>query len=382
MWTHQLPAELQARVAALIEAQPASALVLRELYEQPPPKKQRVEAPPPTGVKIGHAEVIFELKLLSFVLPLRRKLSLVFHLLPGPEPALSVTNAAQVPDLTLTDLAHNVQLAVIVPILGNSTNSQKKDTGLLCLWTRPRDGIADPIVCNFNLDSLKKQLTADGKIPPNAEAHVPDADPLKVQSGIKPLNELIIDFLQRQFSLCGIRLLNFMPSLLDKNSLLLHTDTALALALGADDVCDFVCVRAYRGSKEGALLLMATGPGTAVVVFGFKKPIVLVEFAQISLWSYKDITRFTFNITFTANKDGEVETYNYDMIDQLAHHAVDTFVRRLNVADESFHNSLREKKEAPQEPELPEHDDEDDSYDGHTETDAEEFDSESTDLDA
>lgn len=410
MWVDELPKELRAKVNALIIAQPSSAPILEELYNfasaspelkrrkiqdsngnqatangqqpkneetqpQPQPQPQQVAESHTTQVTvlndyklliaspINSQEIIFELSTLSFSSPLRRRFHLVFHLYIGadniPRPVLSVVNVLSgIPEISVTNLQKCVRLCVLMPILGNTSVPSKKDTAMLCFWLH-KEALLDPkrdepIICTFNLDLVKKQLTKDGKIPPNAESQLQNAE-LK-PDGIKPINELIIDFLQRQFSLCGVRLTNFMPSSdPTRNQLTMNTDNAIAISLNSNQNVDFVAVSAYKGSKEGTLLMFATSLSTASLVFGFKKPIVLLDFSSILDVAYKDIAKHTFTVTISAKdptKPNGVDAMDFSMIDHSSHLAIDEFVKKMNVADNSFDQKHQEKKVEVAEPQT------------------------------
>lgn len=439
MWRDSLPAELKAKVDSIIVALPSAEDTLAELYDflKPGQKKRKTnkEAPPSTTQKatnddqaksnplasnyhlnytapIAAEEKIFELSSLSFSSPTRKKFHLVFHLLLGensaPNPVLSVVNLSNsIPEISLTNLLDAISLSMILPILGNTTIPSKKDTAMLCLWLQ-KDALLDvskdePIICLLNLDVIKKQLMADQKLPPNAEAQIAHVE--ATDDAIKPINELIIEFLQRQFSLCGINLLNFMPSPgFKKNSLLLNSDNTIALSLKANSVIDFLAVEAYKGSKEGSLLFVQTSPQQAKIIFGFKKPIIIIDFKSVKSVSYKDVTRFTFSILMTLADPNDPENeliQEFSMIDQKSHQAIDDFVRAMNIDDNSFDDKYREKAsdankgaaeepsnvaDTEQQPAGSDDEDEDETYTGGVEGEsdsdsdvAEEFDSDAND---
>ncbi|GBL51610.1 hypothetical protein ACI3LY_003618 [Candidozyma auris] len=378
-WINTLPADLQAKVNALVTSVPSSRAILDDIHDyltttkkrKTPVQRKQPQAlapaaanndngpPNPYHVKytepVNPQEIIFQLSNLPFTSPVRKKYHLLFHLLIAdnvPHPVLSIVNIAnKTPELSLTGLKSAVKLCMLAPILGNSTVSSKKDTGMLCLWLQDDAAFDktknDPIICNINLDVVKKQLIEDGKIPPHAEHQVTDSDPDN-EDAIKPINEQIIFFLQRQFSLCGIELHNFMPlARPSHNTMKVNADTAIAVSTKNDSISDFVAASAYKGSKEGSLLLLNTNSETAFMIFGFKKPILLIEFSKIRDISYKDITRFTFNmlVTIAATSESQDEVIEFSMIDQQSYQDIDDFVRRMKIQDNSFDAKLREKPE-------------------------------------
>ncbi|KAM9903002.1 hypothetical protein OXX79_003634 [Metschnikowia pulcherrima] len=392
-WINDLPSDLQESVKALLSDHPQSEPVLSQLaahYASEAQDKRRKtnsgrarkasqkakpknSAPPAAGspslgltkveVVSKHVlnitspiianEIIFQLPGLSFLSPARRKFSLVFHLYMGedkiPLPVLSVVNATtEIPEISVTHLSSATELCLMIPILGNSTVSTKKDTVMMALWLKDAaavtDGKNEPIICTLNLDVVKKQLTDAGKIPPHAEAQfsLSNTD----NEAVKPINELIIDFLQRQFNLCGVKLINLLPSASPgKNSLNMNDDNVICLSQNADTHNDLVMAAAYKGSKEGALLLVATSRDNAYLVFGFKKPILLMNFTTIKAVSYSNITRFTFSMLVTVvDTDGVEISHDFGMIDQKSFQAIDDFVKRMNIDDNSFDEKHREKR--------------------------------------
>ncbi|GEQ66828.1 hypothetical protein JCM33374_g491 [Metschnikowia sp. JCM 33374] len=307
MWKDQLPQDLKAQVDALVNEYPKSESVLSQLatyYTSLEQDKRRKTAPgkakagkavqeeklsnastakpePSDSVAGGSSngtvksevvskhilnytgpidvnETIFELPGLSYISPVRRKLNLVFHLYIAenntPLPVLSVVNpTTKIPEISVTNLSSAIKLCLIVPILGNSTVSTKKDTVMLALWLHDEAAVTtgknDPFICTLNLDVVKKQLMAAGKIPEHAEAQISASG--SDSDAIKPINELIIDFLQRQFNLCGVKLINFLPSTNPgKNSLNMNDDNVICLSQNADTKNDLVvkkCLQRFEG---------------------------------------------------------------------------------------------------------------------------------------
>lgn len=381
MWLTKLPKGLQTKVGAYVTDNPGSEAIFSEVVNflsPDPPKRRKVgrprkdenlNTPPPALVSydpdavlthtieisspIDPSEIIFELPNLSFVSPSRRRLTLMFHLLvssdEAPQPLLSVVNPqTKIPEFLIRSLHEAVKLCVIIPILGNSTVSTKKDTAMLCLWFREKafltQGKNEPIICTINLDAVKRQFVEDGKIPADAEQTLTPEDPRS--DSIRPINEMIIDFLERQFQLCGVRLINYMP-LIDprKNTLNMNEDTAICLSQAATSVNDFVNVAAYRGSKEGSLVLIADSAESAYLCFGFKKPVLLYDFTKVLHVSYKDIAKFTFSVLVTIMLgNDQKETLEFSMVDQRCFQIVDEFFKRRQILDGSFDEEHREKR--------------------------------------
>lgn len=98
-------------------------------------------------------------------------------------------------------------------------------------------------------------------------------------------------------------------------------------------------VKAHRGTKEGYLWFLGSG-----VVWGFKKPLMFIEFVRIDSVSYTSITKRTFNLNIhihpgkDAGGDGEKggEEVEFAMIDQADYTGIDGYVRKHRLNDASM----------------------------------------------
>lgn len=406
LWIDELPSPLKENVVSLIQRDPTTIKILEQLYEHlnPSPKRQKVDNSDSSvsfindynlkiSNKLSEDEIIFEIPMISFQSPIRKKMNLILHLVAdnGPVPILSIVNpSTSIPELSLTKLSESVRFCCVLPILGMSTIENKKNIASLCFWLNDSayvDNKNDPIICQVNLDLLKKHLIKTGKIPPDIESQFqePAENP-----GIKLIHEAIFQFLQRQFKLCGINLINYLPLYSNKNTFNINTDNAIALSSKSNTINDMVMVQAYKGSKDGAILVTNKNEfNPSFLIFGFKKPILIFDLDEVDNISYSDITRVTFslNVKFKSGK-----TLEFSMIDQNYHNILDDFFKLQGVLDNSYDDSLKEKTdkksetagEATVQPTAPaeEEDDEeeDDNYQGGEEEDdeedvAEEFDS-------
>lgn len=294
--------------------------------------------------------VIFDIQQVSFQSPVRKKLNLVFHLTEQnniPIPILSIVNpTTNIPDLSIINLATSVKLCVLIPLLNNSTNHKKKMIASLCFWLDPVLK-SDPIILQINLDLIKKNLVKLGKLPADIDDQFEDNEsPHSLD--LSRVQETIIDYFTRQFKLCGVNLINYLPGKkVFKNDFILNDDHAIALSrLGkpALIICD-----SHKGAKEGSLLLLSKNEiSPAYIIFGFKKPILQYETSTILSKSYSNITRLTFNLTL--NIEGEPKPIEFSMIDQKYHHLIEEFLIENNIEDESFAQELREKVDVKDEP--------------------------------
>lgn len=375
-WTSTLPEELQHEISQVIKKFPQSEQTFFNLYThlvgpqdgvEPPTKKQKIEDSninklefnPKITEPISPMDTIFQLTQMSFQSPIRKKLNLVFHLHTSPnnppQPVLLIVHPTTlIPEYTISNFEELVRLCLLLPILGNSMNSKKK-VGLLCLWLNEEASLDpkknDPIICQLNFDLVKTQLIETGKIPPPPENESSDEEDEEGKDGVQPMNEAIVDFLQRQFQLCGIKLVNYFPSTSfnSRNKLTLNTDSGVAISQDpASNLNSLVVVEAYKGSKEGSLVFIAGNEFNRkpYLIFGFKKPVLIFEMSDVKHISYTNITRLTFSLLITIvnlQKESGEETLEFGMIDHQHYLILDSFIRGQRINDNSFDDELREK---------------------------------------
>ena len=109
--------------------------------------------------------------------------------------------------------------------------------------------------------------------------------------------------------------------------------------------------KAFRGSKEGYLYFLPMG-----VVFGFKKPLLLIQFHCIDSISYTSILQRTFNIVVATSdpllargpdeKDGQKTEIEFGMVDQADFAGIDTWVKKHGLNDLSMAEQRRAKLNA------------------------------------
>ncbi|KAI9652746.1 MAG: hypothetical protein M1821_007820 [Bathelium mastoideum] len=101
-------------------------------------------------------------------------------------------------------------------------------------------------------------------------------------------------------------------------------------------------VKAFRGSKDGYLYFLPVG-----IVFGFKKPLLFIQFHRIDSISYTSVLQRTFNIvvaTLDDNPNMEAEKGNvrktegieFGMIDQTDFAGIDAWVKKHGLNDLSM----------------------------------------------
>lgn len=382
-WESYVPEELKTDISSLVDSQPDSLPVLRSLIyyynKDDVSKKRKVASPSPevevedTNVEpstynlesftidikepIDSARVIELVSSMSFMAPIRKKLDLVFHVITEGVPALSIVNpSTKIPEMTLLNLKQSIKYCVLLPMLGNSTLSDKRNTGLLCFWINDNATESlnnQPIVCQFNLDLVKKQFISKKKITAEQEEKLLLNNSLDLTNGIKPINDEIIKYFENQFTLCGIELNNYLPSpKLSKNHCMKNTDTGIAVSTQANGKNDLVIVEAYKGSKDGSLVLIGNKPNEpGYLIFGFRKPILFYRLDKLINVSYSNITRLTFSILVTFGSENSLakETIEFAMIDQEHFNIIDEFMSSQKIENDSFNEDLREKATNPTE---------------------------------
>lgn len=387
-WLSTLPPDLQADIMAIISLYPQSQTVFAKLYnhllnEESLPKRpktngstsistpQQIQPPqhqvvqnqiqnqnePSNSVLITLKDpiveetIIFEIIQTSFISPIRKKMSLIFHLIERngqPLPVLSIVHpTTRVPEISVIDLTECVKLCAFIPIVGNSSNPLKKSIALLCFWIKDEyigsSAVKDPIVLQVNLDMVKKQMISQGKLPPDIEHQFEKESPTNVN--MNPIQERIIDYFQRQFKLCGVNLMNYLPCpTLSNIKYTLNRDSAVAVSSSNSGNNNLIIVECHRGAKEGVLLFVTgTEHSRSYIIHGFKKPILMFDVAKIMYTSYNNITRLTFNLLLTVADNNEEKTLEFSMIDHAFFQVIDDFIKSQNINDNSFDDTLREK---------------------------------------
>ncbi|KAI5964554.1 RTT106 [Candida theae] len=375
-WLSELPEALQSKIVAITHQNPTSQQVFTELYQYLSDNNKRRKIGhdvntengngSATGAGAGgHEEltpsssihpdsVIFEIQQVSFSSPLRKRMNLTFHLIEQngePIPVMSIVNPANnAPELSFINLKHAVRLCLALPILGNSTNSQKKGIAMLCFWihdhyyTDPNVS-KDPIICQLNLDMIKKQMIKNGKLPSDIESQF-DLSSYKNEVVLNPIQERIIDYFKRQFQLVGINLINYLPcSSIFHNKYIVNEDTAVALTSEDGVHPKIIMVECHKGARDGNLIFLEQNEYNApYVIFAFKKPILVFKLSKVLRASYTSITKHTFSLNIVVLNDRDEERpMEFSMIDQAYFNIIDNFIRLHGISDDSYNSVNKEK---------------------------------------
>lgn len=390
-WLGKLPTELRQKVELVIKQVPSLKEVFDDLYKyatEDPAKRRKVsvkqessdlEFNDDSGIihlstPIDPQTIIMDIQQVLFQHPVRKRMNFVFHLLERegePIPALLVVSpTTDIPEFTAVNLDKTIKLAILLPIVGNTTLPKKKNLASLCLWIDPaRMGSTylqkggEPIICQINLEQIKKVLVKAGKMPNNIEQQYDEKEENDVY--LHPIQEHIVNYFTRQFGLCGIQLKNYLPCK-DSNVFNLNTDQALAIAPVSNPTHNvLIMTDCYKGSKDGVLVFLDSG----TFIFGFKKPILLFDVLIIKFTSYTNVTRMTFSLNITVEEDGVEKTHEFLMIDQQYFAVIDDFIKNLQINDALFDAKLKEKRNADGDNGKPvnaeeDDDDDDDEEDG------------------
>ena len=368
-WLLELPNTLQTKITAITQQNPDSQQVFSELYEFLTDVKRRKlgDAAAAASTENGYEEltpsssihpesIIFEIQQVSFSSPIRKRMNLTFHLIEQngePLPVMSIVNPANnSPELSFINLKHAIRLCVVLPVLGNSTNSQKKGIALLCFWIHDQyytdSNISkDPIICQLNLDMVRKQMIKNGKLPADFESQF-DLSPYKNDVILNPIQERIVDYLKRQFHLVGINLVNYLPcSGIFKNKYIVNEDTAVALTSDNSINPRIIMVECHKGARDGNLIFLEQNEyNPAHLIFAFKKPILVFKLTKVVRASYTSITKHTFSLNVVVLNDRDEERpLEFSMIDQAYFQIIDNFIRLHGISDDSYNDVNREKTE-------------------------------------
>ncbi|KAI3405174.2 RTT106 [Candida oxycetoniae] len=384
-WISHIPRDLQERVHETIQKEPSSQQVFTDLYtflvedsnkrrklhssNGQQQQQQEEEDNEESGFEetAGSAfeelepsssvhpdSVIFDIQQISFASPLRKRMNLTFHLIEQngqAVPILSIVNPANdSPEISFINLRQAVKLCVILPILGNSTNAQKKGVSLLCFWMHESyytdsNVSKDPVICQLNLDAIKKQMIKNGKLPADIENQF-DVSSYKNDVVLNPIQERIIDYFKRQFKLCGINLISYLPSnTIFKNRFIVNEDTAIAITSGNSTSPSIIMVECHKGARDGNLIFLEQNEhNPAYLIFAFKKPILVFGMSKVLKASYTSITKHTFSLNVVVLNDRDEERpIEFSMIDQAYFQLIDEFMRSHGISDDSYNDDNKEK---------------------------------------
>ncbi|AAS50606.1 ABL165Cp [Eremothecium gossypii ATCC 10895] len=246
-----------------------------------------------TGVseRLEDSELIFELRDVSFLSPIRKKLNLAITIGSDGKPAL-LFNKDRVPEMAIPNLQESVKFAAFLPF-----PEKKNLLYLFIVYRTASDEAPDPVLLTMNKEGVLKQFKDKGLIPVDSSN----------------FGECV-DYMRKQAILTGFRIGD--PFSNSQGPPAFH-------------------VECHRGTKEGTLYFLPDH-----IIFGFKKPILVFESNEIESITYSSITRLTFNVTLITKNQ---EKYEFSMIDQSEFANIDEYVKRNQVKDKSMSDELKAK---------------------------------------
>lgn len=316
-----LPTELQDKIKKITTILPNSLEIFQELYdfgiaqggrqngvEQNFPKKRKLNDTLSDDGRqsiIAQDNIIFKLKEISVLSPLRKKLNLVLHLSHiDNKPVLSLEKDSKI-ELSISNLRTNIKMATFLPV------SEKPN--LMYLFIKYDKAIetnngeklhSDPILITLTKDHILQQFHKTGVL----------------DISITDFNACI-DYMRKQAILTGFRISN-----------------PFVTNVGNEEIVQSFFVNCHRGTKEGSLYFLPDN-----ILFGFRKPILLFDSSDIESITYSSITRLTFNVTLIT-KEGE--KFEFSMIDQSEYTKIDQYVKRKQVIDKSMSEELKAKSKS------------------------------------
>ncbi|AGO10291.1 AaceriABL165Cp [[Ashbya] aceris (nom. inval.)] len=246
-----------------------------------------------TGVseQLEDSQLIFELRDVSFLSPIRKKLNLAITIGSDGNPAL-LFNKDRVAEMAIPNLQESVKFAAFLPF-----PEKKNLLYLFIVYRTAGDAVPDPVLLTMNKESVLKQFKDKGL----------------VASDSGNFGECV-DYMRKQAILTGFRIGD--PFSNNQGPPAFH-------------------VECHRGTKEGTLYFLPDH-----IIFGFKKPILVFASNEIESITYSSITRLTFNVTLITKSQ---EKYEFSMIDQSEFANIDEYVKRNQVKDKSMSDELKAK---------------------------------------
>lgn len=292
-----LPGTLRAKVEELIAGSEKNKQIVEELVAHLTPSaaepdlKRKQPASNGSAVEtLNGTNIMLQLPELSVQSPFRKKMNLVFGAFPNEKKAyLALTKSMDdKPDLIIRDLTNeNIEFAALLSV------PEKPNFRQLLVSYKANDGEV------FKNDPILLQL-------PYAQ--------LTEQFGPILSGKTLVEYLISQLGL-----VNFQVS---------------------DCTQSFNC-QAYKGSKEGYLFFTDNH-----LIFGFKKPILIIRSDNIETITYTSITRLTFNMVLNYRTiTGESESVEFSMIDQKDFDQIDLYKRNQQFNDKSMADELKAQRQ-------------------------------------
>lgn len=249
---------------------------------------------------------LFQLQNCSLISPLRKKLNF----------SISYDSQHKCNNIILSDKDDKVHFSI------NNTKSSIRFATFLPVLEKPNlcyffikhgDDSIDPLIMTLNKQDVVKQLYEDGE-----NRGLVNNDDMSLNERF----EQCISYIRKQTIITGFKVINPFQDDASSDTLSLMVD-------------------AHIKSKEGALYFL---PGH--LLFGFKKPILLLDLGRIKSVNYSTITRLTFSLNLVLDDDTSIE---FSMIDQQEYDKINTYISMKRINDQSLSESLKAKTNVKQE---------------------------------
>lgn len=304
----EVPTQLRESIEDICSSVPGALDIFQQLFEYAKDysdlRKKNKTSPQPS--EISENNMIFQLKDVSVLTPLRKKLNLVLSLSPDTKKPMLSLLKDNIPQFVISELNKNVKFATFLPV------PEKKNLSYLFIYYAQSSNpdVTEPVLITLNKDAIIKQFIKLNLLPKDASDFA-----------------LCVDYLRKQAILIGFRIAD-----------------PFSVASQASPSFHVEC---HRGTKEGTLYFLPDH-----ILFGFKKPILFFESQDIESITYSSITRLTFNVTLITK---EAEKYEFSMIDQNEFTKIDEYVKRKQVIDKSMSDELKAKPTSKSQQQMGEH---------------------------
>lgn len=244
---------------------------------------------------------IFQLPNCSVICPMRKKLNFAISFdLQNKYNNIILSNKEDEVQLQIKNTKKSITFAMFLPVIERDNLSY-----LLIKY----DDEKDPLVLSLNKIEVIKHLSTLKKISIEENQTVDE----KFQS--------CTDYIRKQAILTGFKI----SDPFNINS----------------EINQSFLVSSYIKSKEGTLYFLPEH-----LLFGIKKPILILPISKIKSINYSTITRLTFSLTLILDDDSKIE---FSMIDQQEYDKINNYIVSKHVNDKSLSDELKAKVNAKQE---------------------------------
>lgn len=249
---------------------------------------------------------LFQLLNCSLISPLRKKLN--FSISYDPQNKCNNIILSDKDDkvhYNIKNTKSSIKFAIFLPVL--------EKQNLCYFFIKHGNESIDPLIMTLNKQDVVKQLYEDGK-----DRGLLNSDNMSLDDKF----EQCVSYIRKQTIITGFKVTNPFQDNASSDTLSLM-------------------VNAHIKSKEGTLYFLPEH-----LLFGFKKPILLLNLCRIKSVNYSTITRLTFSLNLILDNDTTIE---FSMIDQQEYDRINSYISMKRINDQSLSESLKAKTNAKQE---------------------------------